>query len=664
MNRYLQCLLFASVLSFSAQSSARECDIVIGDFESKDFGAWTTTGNAFGSCPLRDSSSRSLPFHEFEGSGVAGSLPGKEAETGELISPEFEIQRRYINFLVWGQRNQPAELGVELLVGPAKDRAGFPVARAASATEAFDPDKMLRWRTFDVGEFAQRQARLRVNDHSNAGSLVVDSFIQSDEPKGLPVDASRLLHETFRPQFHFTAQSGWLNDANGLLYQEGRWHLFHQHRLPGAAAVAWGHAISSDLLHWTRLPTAIPNDGTDAIFSGSGWVDSENVSGLKRGDHAPLLFFYTLHPAADSGRKAVQCLAFSTDGGVQFQKSPGNPLLQTPDRNDRDPKVFYYPPTKRWFLVLSLSRNNADRDHATYGLFRSLDLKSWELIQEIGPGSWYWECPDLFELPLDGDSSRKKWILAKGSGDYIVGTFDGERFRPETKPVRTHWGASYYGAQTFSNAPDGRRIQVAWMNSGRKELAPDAYPGMPFNQQMSFPRELSLRTTAEGPRMFRKPIPEISQLWTKIHTFEPGVLMPGENPLAGIHEELLDLDLEMELAAPREVILNLRGAEIVYDSAKGKLRAADRVIDLPAEGGKVAFRVLLDRTSYELFANGGLLTHSKVFFPDPENRRISLIIRGGLSRIHRLVVREVKSIWGEETDAGLQPPRAPGAKGE
>jgi sucrose-6-phosphate hydrolase SacC (GH32 family) len=354
-------------------------------------------------------------------------------------------------------------------------------------------------------------------------------------------------------------------------------------------------------------------------------------------------------PPTNAGRNGTQCLAFSTDGARTFANFPGNPLLCTPATRDRDPNVFFHPPTRTWIMALSLSRNNADREHATYGLFRSKDLKSWELFQELGPGAWYWECPDLFELRLDGDPARTKWVFMKGSGDYILGTFDGQRFTPETEPVRTHWGGSFYGAQTFSGAPGGRRVQIGWMSTGK--AGPNSWPGMPFNQQMSFPRELTLRTTPAGPRVFREPVAEIAKLYTTTHDLKPRTLEPGENALSGIRSELLDLELEIELQAARQVLLTLRGEELVYDVKDQKLKAFGRALALAPMDGKLVLRVLLDRTSIELFGNRGELTHAGVFFADPANTALSLTVAGGPAQVRRLVVHALHAIW----------PAAPGA---
>lgn len=608
-------------------------DIVMATFEEKNWSPWQTEGEGFGEGPFRPGDDKR--FAGREGNGVAWSGRSGMERQGILLSPEFKIERRYLNFLVTGRRDLPRRLGVELLVD---DR----VVRASSATEYMSLDMI--WRTWDVGLFVGRTARIRINDHSTFGGIAVDQFVQSDTAKAQPTDASVHLQETFRPGFHFTAQSGWLNDANGLFYYKGRWHLFHQHRPPDGPAVVWGHATSEDLVHWRHQPTAISADNGDACFSGSAAIDWDNTSGLRRAEDPPIVLCFTLHPPADSGRKATQCLAFSADVGQTFGPFAGNPVLCTKDNNDRDPKLFFHKPTRAWIMVLSLSRNNADREHATYGLYRSSDLRSWELLQEIGPGSWYWECPDMFEMPLDGDSHRSKWLLVKGSGDYILGTFDGRRFQAETEPIRIQWHNAYYGAQTFSDAPDGRRIQIGWMHTTKAE-APKAWPGMPFNQQMSVPRELTLRSTPAGPRLFRQPVAELERLRTRTRDLGARALAPGENALADVAPGLLDIELEIDLGHAAQLSLGCRGAELTYDVKSQKLRLlrADPVLSLT--NGRLALRVLIDRTSIEAFASAGEVDVSGVYFPRADDRRLSLGVQGGQANIRRLVVHELKPIW-------------------
>jgi sucrose-6-phosphate hydrolase SacC (GH32 family)/arylsulfatase A-like enzyme len=624
----------AASVALSPAPPQLDGNLVLGSFEGDSFDGWTATGEAFLAKPYRPGAKQRLT--EYEGEGVAWSGSGGVESKGALLSPEFRVEKKFLNFLIEGPRDVPGILGAELLV---ENR----VVRAGSATEAKDPTHALHWRTWDVADLRGRTARIRVNDQSAGGAVAVDQFVQSGEAKSVPIDAAVLGAESHRPQFHFTTLTGWQNDANGLFYYQGDWHLFHQHRPPPGNKIMWGHATSRDLLHWQRLPTTIEADGNDAAASGSGLVDWENVSGLKRGEHPPILLFYTEMPPAGGERKATQCMAVSTDGARTFEKFPGNPLLRTPATRDRDPKVFFHQPTRSWIMALSLSRNNTDRENATYGLFRSADLKSWELFQELGPGSWYWECPDMFELPIDGDPARKKWIFMKGSGDYLVGTFDGKKFTPETEPIRIHWHNTFYGAQSFSDAPNGRRVQFGWMSTGAD--GPKSWPGMPFNQQMSFPRELTLRSTPEGPRIFRQPVAEITQLYTKTHELGARALKPGENALAGIPAGLLDIELEIDLQQASRFSLQCRGGEVSHEVKSRKLRCLRADPALTLQDGRLKLRVLIDRTSIEVFANDGDTDASGVYFPDMADASLALSVEGGAAQIRRLVVRELKSIW-------------------
>ena len=182
------------------------------------------------------------------------------------------------------------------------------------------------------------------------------------------------------------------------------------------------------------------------------------------------------------------------------------------------------------------------------------------------------------------------------------------------------------------------------MSTG-KDKAPNAYPGMPFNQQMSFPRELTLRSTAEGPRLFRYPIREIEKLYATTHAWEDRLLAPDENALEGIQHDLLFIELDLEIGQAKQVNLTLRGEEMVYDAAKQTLRAFGRTAPLVSVEGRLRLDVLLDRTSSEVFGNAGEMDLSGVIYPDPADKSVALAVRGGAARIRRLMVRELKSIW-------------------
>lgn len=645
--------LAVAILLLAQARAASRPDLTIADFESDAWPAgWSVTGDAFAAGPRV-----AVPA----GARLAWSGGSGEAATGTLLSAEFRVERRFLSFRVRGERNAPAVTGAELLVGGQ-------VVRAAAATEqpsflfsdAGDALGVMHRRTWDVSAFAGRTARLRINDRSPRGAIAIDDVIQSDTAASAPIDASQTGRETYRPQFHYTALAGWLNDPNGLLYYRGTWHLFHQFAPPDLPGLVWGHATSTDLVHWTHRPPSIPPDPQDSYYSGSGVVDRWNASGLKRGDHDPLLLFYSVRPPGPklveppfdpSLRRMTQEMAYSLDGGTTWRRWEKNPMLATADYRDRDPKVVYHEPSKSWFQFLSLSRNNANRPNATYGVFQSQNLRDWKLVQQLGPDAWFWECPDLFELPIDGDRSKTKWLLLKGSGDYLIGHFDARGFQREAGPIRTKFGGNYYATQTFQDAPHGRRVQIGWMNTGGKRDAVNAFPGMPFNQQMSVPREITLRSTPDGPRLFREPARELEALRLRELPVQPGPLAPGTNALAGLDAELLDLEMEITPGTARRIVLQLRGTEIAFDVAKQTLHAFQSTAPLPLRDGRLHLRVLLDRTSVEVFGNRGQADISGVFFPDPAERSLVLTTTGGTATVLRLVAHELKSAWPDDTRA-------------
>jgi fructan beta-fructosidase len=260
-----------------------------------------------------------------------------------------------------------------------------------------------------------------------------------------PASAGDMYQEQFRPQFHFTPAQNWMNDPNGLVYHRGEYHLFYQHNPFGNTwgHMSWGHAVSRDLVHWEHLPVAIAEEGDEAIFSGSAVVDERNTSGFGTRSNPPMVAIYTSATPGDQ----TQSLAYSTDRGRTWTKYAGNPVLDDPDRDFRDPKVFWYEPERKWVMVIakSLQRKIA--------IYESKDLKSWEHLSDFGPANavgGIWECPDLFPLPVDGKRKQTKWVMlvslnpggiAGGSGmQYFVGDFDGTRFeadniQPYTPPA-------------------------------------------------------------------------------------------------------------------------------------------------------------------------------------------------------------------------------------
>ena len=416
----------------------------------------------------------------------------------------------------------------------------------------------------------------------------------------------QLMNEPFRPQYHFTAPKGWLNDPNGLVFYKGEYHLFYQHNPFGTewGNMTWGHAVSKDLVHWKHLPNALEPDASGTMFSGSAVVDWKNTSGLGSKNNPPLVLLYTAAGGtneASKGVKFTQGLAYSPDGRA-FTKLTTNPILAHIEAENRDPKVFWHEPTKAWIMALYL---DGDR----FALFRSPDLKNWSRTGDVAIlGSS--ECPDLFELPVDGDPKDKKWVFWGASGHYLMGEFDGYKFVPDGKPLLNGFGKNDYAAQTFSDEPKNRRIQISWMRGGK-------YPGMPFNQQMSLPRELKLLTSYATPRLATTPVKELEKLrgkqisWTKS--------ADGNTASAKTDSELLEL--RVVLPSGNDGLVQIGGLEIRY--LPGKLTVGDLgTISHRPEGAEFDLTIYLDRTSVEVFMDRGLGHVTSCVMPSTGERDI------------------------------------------
>ncbi|WP_239984761.1 glycoside hydrolase family 32 protein [Sporolactobacillus pectinivorans] len=266
--------------------------------------------------------------------------------------------------------------------------------------------------------------------------------------------------ETYRPQFHFTPAQNWMNDPNGLVYYHGEYHLFFQYNPSGDTwgNMSWGHAVSRDLVHWTQLPVAIPQDAQEMIFSGCVVVDKNNTTGLGKKGNPAMVAIYT--SVDKSTGKQSQALAYSTDNGRTFTKYSGNPVLDIGSDNFRDPKVFWYAPDHEWVMAVALS------DQHEISFYSSPNLKNWTHLSDFGPAgdtAGVWECPDLFPLPNPNKHGQEKWVLlvnlnpggiAGGSGaQYFIGEFNGKTFTSDDKPYTSPSGESLgnFDDGTFNN---------------------------------------------------------------------------------------------------------------------------------------------------------------------------------------------------------------------
>ena len=398
----------------------------------------------------------------------------------------------------------------------------------------------------------------------------------------------------------------------------------------------WGHAVSEDLVHWRELPEALYPDRLGTMFSGSAVVDWKNTAGLKVGDEDALICIYTAAGShVEPEEPFTQCLAYSNDRGKTWHKYADNPVMVHIVGSNRDPKVIWHEPSERWIVALYLDKRE---EQHRYALYASSDLKAWTHLQELYlPGSG--ECPELIPLPVDGET---KWVFWGADGHYLVGTFDGNVFTPETPPLRAYCGGaekrgSAYAAQTYSDIPveDGRRIQMAWLQG--------SMPDMPFNQQMSFPVEMTLCSTAEGPRLCYSPVKEIETLYEEKRTLRDVDIADDPVVLPTGGHDLLDIHAEIDVGGATELEFNIRGVPIVYDVKRQELSCCDRTAPLEAMGGKLRLRILLDRASVEIFAAGGLVYMPLGVIPEENSRSCFLSGKGG--RVIDLGVFKLHSIW-------------------
>jgi fructan beta-fructosidase len=532
-----------------------------------------------------------------------------------------QIQQRYLNFPV--KEGAPKRQVNVLIDGQLLH--DFEIELAED-----DPDF---WVFLDLDGFLGKKAVVQIIP-ALEGELCLEPALQS---AGI-ICGENVYKEALRPQIHFTARRGWLNDPNGLVFYDGLYHLFYQHNPYGVkwGNMHWGHAVSSDLLHWQEQEETLYPDSTGTMYSGSAVVDWGNTSGLQQGDHPPLVLIYTAagnHSAWSKDQPFTQCLAASLDGGQTFRKYAANPVLPEVRAANRDPKVIWHAPTQRWVMALYL-------DETDFALFASPDLKQWQQIDSFSIAGCS-ECPDIFELPVDGNPEDTRWVLWGANASYLIGRFDGQRFTREAEVLDSQHGGSAYAAQTYSDIPaaDGRIIQVAWLRGDISK--------MPFNQQMAFPVSLSLRSTEEGIRLYYQPVEEIERLYGRKHTVEPQPLHPGENPLAGLlpAPDAFELNLEIAPGSASQVGLSIRGVEVVYDAQQQTLACLGKKAPLKAQDGKIHLRLLADRASLEIFANQGQV-YLPLFAQFPQTEPgLEIFARGSTAVIEALEVTELQSIW-------------------
>jgi fructan beta-fructosidase len=689
-------------ISGTVLSTPSAADIVLADFEQPTYGAWVTTGTAFGAGPAQGTFPNQNPVAGYEGSGLVNSYLSGDASTGTLTSPPFVISKPCLDFLIGGgdypgqecmnllvsnvvvatatgadsENLAPAQWKVSSYLGqtatlqivdsatgswghilideitlsdtafPLLSRTmlltnnllNLPVKNGATmkrvtVTVGGQPVRDFNieladgtpdwWAFVDVSAFSNQTATLSVNALA-PGNTGLSSVVQTN---GL-IGATHLYAENLRPQIHFSTKRGWLNDANGMVYNNGQYHLYYQHdpfNWDGSGQKWWGHAVSQDMVNWVEVREGIYSHAYgDEVYSGSAVVDDNNTGGFKTGTNNVVV-------AAYFSTARGECIAYSNDGGLTFADYSNNPVV-VHSVVGRDPHLLWYAPSNYWVMaVYDGGGGNGVEFYSTP------DFRNWTYRSKIHNGMY--ECPDLFQLPVDGNTNNLVWALNDGSSNYQLGQFDGATFTPSTAELPGNLGSGFYASQTFTSMKPGdhRKVRIGW--------AQISTPGMPFNQLMYFPTELTLQTTASGVRLCSTPIDEITNnainayVWTNLN------LNPGYNPLSGIRGSLFDLKAQFAANSAQMIVFTFQNVTVSYNASTQQISCNGDTQSLPPINGLVQLEIVADLDTIEIFGNNGQL-----YMPLPAgnaagNSLLSLTCTGGTAAFNSLTVLKLKSIW-------------------
>ncbi|MDP4211843.1 MAG: glycoside hydrolase family 32 protein [Bacteroidota bacterium] len=518
----------------------------------------------------------------------------------------MKITRHYLNIPIGYQ----AKMRLMELQVDGKMKREFPVQLAE--------DSIGYWIYIDVSEFKGK----KITIFCPAGENALKRIYQDDRING----ADSMYKESNRPQFHFTVKRGWNNDVNGPIYYNGQYHLFWQSfpfgLLWNTGFMYWGHAVSKDMLHWQELDPALMLDSLGSPWSGTAVIDKNNDGGWGKD---ALVLYYACFDRVSS--KQVQCIAYSTDNAKTFNRITGNPVIDSNwelgSNDTRDPKVFWYEPARVWVMVLF------ENDGMSF--YNSTDMRHWKRESHF---KGLFECPDFFELPVDGNVADKKWVLHGGSSEYFIGNFDGKTFMPVTEKLHYAEGQNdqggdfLYAAQSFENMPDNRRVQMAW---GRI-----VHEGMPFTQMMLFPTEFSLKTTEHGIRLMTTPIREIENLHGTAHSWNAITVRQANEELNKIKPGPLHVKLKFSIAEGNKLSLRYQGNEIL-NLASREFRAGENEME-----------ILIDKTVAEIFINGGERYMIRQLAHKTNDSSLEFDSEKYGPDLHSIQVYEMKSVWDND----------------
>lgn len=506
---------------------------------------------------------------------------------------------------------------------------------------ATGPESIDWYAFFSIERFNGKRVQVVVSTVTEVSFALIK---QSDSIPG----EEDFYKEELRPQFHFSTKTGWINDPNGLIYYKGEYHLYYQHNPVGLPAgnMTWGHAISNDLVHWKEQPKVLfPDEKTGLCFSGAMFIDCKDRLGRKTGEEEVLVAFYLR-------TEIGLCMAYSNDGGQTFTDFEENPVLKHLGARIDTPRPFWFELVRRWIApTYDFFISDEGEKRRCVGFYSSENLKDWHLESRVEQDDWGDElcgCVDFFQLSVDGDPLNKKWVMIMIDGSYIVGNFDGHAFftlagKPAVTDDRIRSLVilgNYYATMTWHNVANDRRVQIAWM---RKE---GFYPGMPFNQQFTAPSELTLHSTKDGPRLRMNPIKEFEILRVKTYEWTDVLVKVGEDRFSEIKGDLFDLEIEFEPAEGSVTVFNLRGTKVLYNSKTQTLSCGSLRSKLLPMAGVIRLRILLDRTSIEVYGNDGRVYIPIVVFPKVNHLPLGATCVKGEVKAKLLRVHELKSSWG------------------
>ncbi len=534
---------------------------------------------------------------------------------------------------------QPVTVDQKYLLLPVQEKEEFANVRVIADNQQVQNfnvrlavDKVDYYVPLDIRRFGKKQVLLDINFHGDRRTTgAIKDFACWKEMKQTEAyDATN--REKFRPQYHHSPAYGWMNDPNGMFYKDGEFHLYYQFNPYGSQweNMTWGHSTTKDLIHWEAQPIAIEPDAIGSIFSGSCVVDKNNTSGFGKGT---IVAFYT-----SAGQHQTQSMAYSTDNGKTFKKYENNPILTSDIPDFRDPKVFWNPEIQKWNLILAAGQEMR--------IYSSPNLKDWtyesSFGKEYGNHDGVWECPDLMKLQVRG-TDKQKWMLicninpggpfGGSATQYFVGEFDGHKFTCDTKPEVTKWmdyGKDHYATVTFDNAPDGRKIAIAWMSNWQYA---NQVPTKQFRSANSIARDLGLYEYQ-------------GDTYCSVIPSKENLALRGKT----VKKPTQACEIVVDMKSATEIVLwNIKGEQVVmsYDGAKhlfkmDRTKTGDNSFSeaFPAEtcaptyGDIKQLRIFIDNSSIEAIDADGKMAMTNLVFPSEPYNNIK--VKGGKATIYEI----------------------------